>query len=195
MKCIVPLAGPDLIHPVHGLRPLLDYHGQPLLAAALESRPWRAALQSSDFIFVVRAVEPLEVLTAYLAATWPGSRIIVLSDLTEGAMLTVMAGLALAADDEPLIVDLADILFEADLSPTALLVGKVGCVVPCFASSDDCYSYLRSEDGRVVEAAEKRVISDAAPNLVTSCSENSPTRVKTSPRRSRPRAMADFAPK
>ena len=40
-----------------------------------------------------------------------------------------------------------------------------------------------------------RVISDGAPNRVTSCSENSSTRVKTAPRRSRPSPMAAFAPK
>ena len=41
----------------------------------------------------------------------------------------------------------------------------------------------------------ERVISEGAPNRVTSCSENSPTRVNTAPRRSRPSAMAAFAPK
>ena len=40
-----------------------------------------------------------------------------------------------------------------------------------------------------------RVIRLGAPNLVTSCSENSPTREKMAPRRSRPMPMAAFAPK
>ncbi len=41
----------------------------------------------------------------------------------------------------------------------------------------------------------ERVISDGAPNRVTSCSENAPTRVKIAARRSRPTPMAAFAPK
>ena len=40
-----------------------------------------------------------------------------------------------------------------------------------------------------------RVIRLGAPNFVTSCSENSPTREKMAPRRSRPAPMAAFAPK
>ncbi|MNI86921.1 hypothetical protein D3C73_1440610 [compost metagenome] len=40
-----------------------------------------------------------------------------------------------------------------------------------------------------------RVIKDGAPNLVTSCSENSPTLLKMASRRSRPIPMAAFAPK
>ena len=41
----------------------------------------------------------------------------------------------------------------------------------------------------------ERVMRLGAPNLVTSCSENSPTRWKMAPRRSRPSPMAALAPK
>ena len=79
-------------------------------------------------------------------------------------MLTAMAGIAmLPQDGEAIVVDLADILFEAGpANPENLLVGQVGALIPCFRSSEPCYSYLRMDGERVVEAAEKRVISDLA---------------------------------
>lgn len=164
MKCIVPLAGPDLEHPEHRFRPWYPYRGERILQHALEGRSWRGKLDGSDFVFVVRHVAGVADLEAWLAATWPGCRIVRLSHATGGALFSAMAGIAAIADtDEPVIIDLADILFDCgneDL--TALIAGDVGAVVPCFSSDEPCYSYLRMEDGNVVEAAEKRVISDRA---------------------------------
>ncbi len=164
MKCVVPLAGPDLVHPVHEFRPWVPLGGLPLLERALGSRPWKGQLASSDHVFVLRETPQIERLEAWLRERWPGSRQVRLSHLTEGALYSALAGVAgLSGDDEPIVVDLADILFEdgpQDLE--ALFDGETGMVVPCFDSDEPCFSYLRSEDGRVVEAAEKRVISRAA---------------------------------
>lgn len=79
-------------------------------------------------------------------------------------MLTALAGVAmLSDDDEAVVIDLADILFSTGpTDPEAMLHGRVGAMIPCFISNEPCYSYLRKEAGRVVEAAEKRVISEYA---------------------------------
>lgn len=164
MKCVVPLAGPDLVHPAHGFRPLVPVEGVPLLERALRSRAWAGQLAGSDHVFVTRAVDDIERLEAWLADRWPGCRIVRLGSMTDGAMLSALAGIAaLGGDDEVIAVDLADILFaDGPADPQALFDAGVGAVIPVFESQEDCYSYLRSEGGRVVEAAEKRVISDAA---------------------------------
>jgi hypothetical protein len=164
MKCIVPLAGPDLVHPDYGFRPMYPVDGRTLLEVAIEGRPWRAGLTGSDFTFVVREVKELGRLTCWLEATWPGCTIVRLPVLTGGAMFSALSGVALQrAEGEVLCIDLADILFQGDLSdPELLFVDRVGMIVPCFRSDDPCYSYLRTEDGQVVEAAEKRVISEHA---------------------------------
>jgi hypothetical protein len=164
VKCVVPLAGPDLVHPQHGFRPLVLSGGQPLLRRALDMRAWRKSLAASDYVFVVREVDAIGDLVDWLDANWPGCRVVRLPALTEGALYSVLAGVAAyVGDDEPLIVDLADMLFAegpADI-PAALRPGA-GMVIPVFASTESCYSYLRSENGHVVEAAEKRVISGDA---------------------------------
>ncbi|ESQ78649.1 hypothetical protein [Asticcacaulis sp. YBE204] len=163
MKCIVPLAGPDLYTEAYGLRPLMDLNGTPLIEAALKARAWEKTLRPEDYIFVVRQVEALPQLTAYLDATWPGCRVVTLSNLTGGALFSVLAAMALVASDEPLIVDLGDILFsEGPQDPQALFTDGVGAVVPVFTSDESCYSYLTIEDGRVTGAREKVVISNNA---------------------------------
>ena len=40
MNVVVPLAGPDFVHPLYGVRPLFEVDGRPLILTALESRPW-----------------------------------------------------------------------------------------------------------------------------------------------------------
>ncbi len=163
MKCIVPLAGPDLQTDAYGLRPLFEVGGQTILERALRGRAWSRRLAPQDYIFVVREVPDLPRLEAYLTATWPGSRTVVLSDLTGGALFSVLAAMALTAPGEPLIVDLADIVFATGPEDPEALIGEgFDAVVPVFKASDACYSYLRIEDGRVVEAREKVVISDNA---------------------------------
>jgi hypothetical protein len=162
VKCIVPLAGGDLEHPVHGFRPWVPVEGERLLKRALDQRAWRSRLSGSDFVFVVRSVAKVDELEAWLSAEWPGCAIVRLPAMTRGAMFTALAGIAaLPADNEPIVVDLADILFGG-IDPSELLGQDVGAVIPCFVSNEDCYSYLRMNHGEVVEAAEKRVISDRA---------------------------------
>lgn len=164
MKCIVPLAGPDLWTERHGFRPLFDLDGTPLIEAALKARAWAGKLGQEDYVFVLREVPRLAELVAYLRATWPGCRIITLSDLTGGALFSVLAAMALVRPDEPLIVDLADILFSSGpADPDALFTREGhGAIVPVFTSSEDCYSYLTIVDGLVTEAREKQVISNNA---------------------------------
>ena len=156
MKCIVPLAGPDLFDSINGFRPLVLHGGIPILIQALNRRAWRRKLRDDDFVFVVRDVAEIRTLKNALGFHWPGCRVVELSQLTQGALLTVVAGLAMVGDDEPVIVDLADILFsEGPQDPAADLGLNVGAIVPVFRSTSSAYSYLRSENGAVVEAAEK----------------------------------------
>lgn len=164
MKCIVPLAGGDLVHPQYRFRPWFPVEGQPLLRLALGQRAWAARLSSPDYIFVLRDVDGVDLLAGWLRDEWPGCTILRLSRMSGGAMLTALAGVAMLPDgDEAVVIDLADILFRTGpTDPESMLTESVGAIIPCFISSEPCYSYLRKEEGRVVEAAEKRVISECA---------------------------------
>ncbi|MGC4410017.1 hypothetical protein D4A92_22345 (plasmid) [Rhizobium rosettiformans] len=164
MKCIVPLAGPDVWSDRYGLRPLFKVDGLPLIDLALTSRAWKGKLGGEDYIFVLRETEGGEQLKAHLSASFPRCRFVTLSHLSGGALFSTLAAMALVEPTEPLIIDLADILFSHGPADPAALFAKegLGAAVPVFPSSQSCYSYLRIENGFAVEAREKQVISDHA---------------------------------
>ena len=163
--CVVPLAGPDLIHLTLGPRPLLPVDGRPLIDVALRGRRWAGALTPRDHVFVVRQVPGVEAVISHLETSFPGCGIVRLPWITDGALLSALAGVAvLPASAGPLIIDLADILFTGGPSAEALTAwpDDLGALVPWFASDDPGYSYLRCDDDLVLEAAEKLRISDRA---------------------------------
>lgn len=168
MPCIVPLAGPQLTHPDFGLIARYPVDGEPLLRRTLETRPWWTAgrVTAHDLIFVLREGPELDDLRAAVAGWYPGCRIVVLSHLSQGALLSALAGAAAVATLQgPLIIDLADIIYSTDMDPERMFAAAadLGAIVPCFMADDPCYSYVRMDvDGTVMEAAEKRVISNHA---------------------------------
>jgi hypothetical protein len=167
MRIVVPLAGPDFIRPDGSVKAEIVVQGQPMLCAALGSRPWAAEVAPEKHVFVMAdRPETRAFASGPLARWYPGAAQVFLGQSTRGAALSALAGVAMSvADDGPLIVDLADILFASDLNPGSVFSRdpECGAIALAFQSKSPSYSYLRLDhDGRVVEAAEKRVISTNA---------------------------------
>ena len=169
MMCIVPLAGPDVVHPTHGIKPLMAVDGLPLVEAALTGRPWwrQGLLRPEGLVFVLRRdLEASAELETVLRTRFPGAAFAWLGELSGGALWSALAGTALLRrPDAPLCIDLVDILYECDdlVADRFAADADLAAVVPWFESSESCYSYLRMDaQGRVSEAAEKRVISTHA---------------------------------
>jgi hypothetical protein len=167
MQCVVPLAGPQLTHPDYGLIAKYPVDGVPLLRRTIETRRWwkDGHLSARDLTFVLRAGPELEELRAAVQDWFAGCTIVLLPRVTRGALLTALAGAAaVRAIDEPLIIDLADILYDVDIDISDIFGSQaVGAAVTCFEDNDICYSYFRfSADGNVEFAAEKDVISSNA---------------------------------
>lgn len=163
MHIVVPLAGPDFQRPDGALKPLTPIDGAPLLRRALDSRPWADRVPPECCSFVLHdSAAARGFATDCLSRWYPASRHIYLSAFTQGAAMSAAAGVVAQAGqvDGPLIVDLADILYSCPEDPLAVPWVDTGGVALTFDSDDPRYSYLRTdENGRVVEAAEKRVIS------------------------------------
>jgi hypothetical protein len=162
MKCVIPLAGPDIFLEGRGFKPLIDLDGDTLIHRTLAGRPWAAVLAPEDYIFVTRSDIGTSELNDYLRATWPGCRVVTIPGITDGAMLSALAGILMVPDDTPVIVDLADIMFDAPDLEAITFDDRLGAIIPSFKSQEPIYSYLVIENGVVTQAAEKRVISDNA---------------------------------
>jgi hypothetical protein len=163
--CIVPLAGPDFHDPAYGVKPFIRVGGETLIEATLGRRAWlrNGLLRNADIVFVLRDTSCAADAATRLSQMFPGARFVFLSDGTGGALLSALAGVSLARDKGPVVVDLADLAFDTDDETSAQLAApRVDGFIPWFHSTDPAYSYLRFEDRRIVETAEKRVISSHA---------------------------------
>lgn len=164
MTVIVPLAGPDFVLSNGGVKAAVDVDGEPLLRRVLMSRPW--VVTAKAYIFVLHEDLPSRRFADdHLSVWFPGCATVFVSRATAGAALSVAIGVAMAdVADEPLIVDLADIIIDLDEDPVRRFEDpRVHGVAVTFESSRPEYSYIRLDpSGRFVEAAEKRVISNHA---------------------------------
>jgi hypothetical protein len=131
----------------------------------METRPWwiEGRLRANDLVFVLREGDELREIREAVLGWFPGCRIVTLSHLTKGALLSALAGAAAITKlDEPLIIDLADILYGADVNIEERFDADptTGAIATYFDANDSCYSYFTfAPDGSVEFAAEKKVIS------------------------------------
>ncbi len=167
MYCLIPLAGPDCYDSKFGIRPLIDLEGDPLIKNILTSRFWYQSgeVSNPDLIFILRDNPRVHELKQYLQNTFPGCQWIIISNLTKGALLSASAGTSLVEDFHvPIAVDLVDLKYQADFSPTELFQKNLDLfgIIPYFHSSNEKYSYLQLDENRLKRAAEKQVISSFA---------------------------------
>jgi hypothetical protein len=169
VKVVVPLAGPDFEREDGSVKAELLVGGQPLLRRCLEGRGWwqRGQVRDGDLVFVLRDTPRSRRFAAETLAAWyPGARIVTLSATADGAALSALAGIALTGSETgPLCVDLVDIEYRSTFDPSRCFAQRssVGAAALVFHSTNPAYSYLRTDnEGNVVEAAEKRVISQHA---------------------------------
>ena len=162
---IVPLAGPDFISPLGKIKGLTPILGQPLLRHALDSRPW--ASQVSSYTFVLKDTDESRSFAHVFLRNWyPRCRIVFLTETARGAACSVLAGLAIQQSlNTPIVIDLADILYSSNVEVCDVFLRHPDCgaLALVFESTNPSYSYLRTDmHDRVIEAAEKRVISKFA---------------------------------
>jgi len=167
LKCCVPLAGPDIYTEKFGLKPAHEIDGVPLLVKAIHSRNWYGkTLFEKDLIFIMRDFEFVNDLQSLIRDNFPNGKQIVISHVTSGALMSAMAGVSLIENcNEPIVVDLVDILFKSQFDPELLFSENISIegIIPFFTSNNPQYSYLLIDDNlHVTKTREKDVISNNA---------------------------------
>lgn len=165
LNIIIPLAGNDFERPDGSVKAEMPIGETTLLGATLEARPWWSA--AAVPVFVLRDTPASQrYARETLLVRYPAARIVWLSRMSGGAALSAAAGAALVAfPDAPVIVDLCDIIFDSDADMAAIFAADpdLGGLALTFRSRIPHYSYIRlADDGRMLEAKEKIVISDNA---------------------------------
>ena len=163
---IIPLAGPDFFSEKFGLKPFYKIDGrQYLIDYILNSRPW-SENNGDLFIFVLKNDAPyLQELINHIKSRYLDPKFVFLGSYSKGSLFSALAGSALISDfDAPVIIDLADIFFNLDLNVKDCFFNNkhIDCIVPYFHSSHSLFSYLSIQNGFVIDAREKEVISNNA---------------------------------
>lgn len=161
MYCIIPLAGPDVYE--NGIRPLTPFKGKPLIQSVLHSRSWFSDL---ELIFVLRENPLLNTLKNSLLSIFPNASFVTVSHLCRGALMSAQAATSLITNfNRPIVIDLADILYQTSFSPQFFFTkdDHLMGIIPYFTSDHPKYSYIElDENGSLLEAKEKQVISSHA---------------------------------
>lgn len=167
MIVVIPMAGrgsrfkgeqivkPKPLHEVAG-RPLVDWALDAIRALPVETVVF-VALREHDEAFGV------EQIVRGLPGEWR-SEVVLLDDVTEGQLCTVLAAREFIREGVPLLVGNCDTFVEPAL-PTTLVdhgLGQRGTIIVADMPGDRWSFALTDENGALVKVAEKVRISDEA---------------------------------
>ena len=167
MNIVMPMAGRgsrfvEVGHTVP--KPLIDVRGRPMYAWAMDSLPLGLA-KRVIFICLAEHLHDRTLADDIEARYHTFDPIIVSLDrVTEGQACTVLEARSSIDNDAPLVIYNADTFSTSGLEARLrTLPNDVDGVLSVFRAAGDKWSFARTEpDGRVVETAEKRRISEWA---------------------------------
>lgn len=165
-RIVIPMAGRGSRYAQHGWdipKPLIQVAGRPMIFWALESLQ---GLQPVEIIFVVlkEHEEQFDLTTSFKAVLNVPFRMVVIPDVTEGQLCTVMAAKEFINDDCGVLVASSDTLVIGNLLPEIELINKnPGGVISVMDLPGDQWSFAKADaQGNVLTVAEKVRISDNA---------------------------------
>ena len=145
---------------------LVEIAGEPLLQHVLRGLAPLSARPDSRLVCVLRREENLRHHTgASIQLLEPRARLVEINGDTAGAACTALLAIEEVVPDEPLIVANGDQIIDADLAAAVSDFERRGLDggIIVFKDIHPRWSFVKcSPDGQVIEAAEKRPISNLA---------------------------------
>lgn len=160
MNIVIPMAGAGsrfVTAGYHIPKPFIPIKGRAMIEHVLDN----VGVPGAKFYLLSR----IEHLT-YVANTTIPSRtdvsFVLINQPTEGAACTVLRAERFIDNDEPLLIANSDQWVRYDVDAWQKLIGACDGAIMTFSADHPKWSYAREEGGRVIEVAEKRVISEHA---------------------------------
>jgi len=166
LKVIIPIAGSsELFNPSEYFypKPLIEINGRPMIEVVLDSlHEFSVPL---DIIFIIRNEDAKKYyLENTLKILAKNAGIVTLKKETKGALCSVLMAIDQVNDDDELLIlngdQIIDESFDAIYQYWQSNQSDGGLVT--FRSVHPRWSYVKSEDGLVIETAEKKPISNYA---------------------------------
>jgi beta-phosphoglucomutase-like phosphatase (HAD superfamily)/dTDP-glucose pyrophosphorylase len=172
IEYLVPDSFPNILIPMAGSgsrffnagykdpKPLIDVDGKPMIQRVVEN-----IKIPGSYIFIVQSEHYEKYsLESKLSDLVPGCKIIQVSGVTDGAARTALLAKQYIDNQRPLIISNSDQLLDWDSSDfisQLLEVGSDGNMA-LFLANEDKWSYAKIKNNRIIEVAEKVVISNNA---------------------------------
>lgn len=167
MNIVIPMAGRGQRFVDAGFtapKPLIDVGGRPMYSWAVDSLPLELAARLI-FVCLREHLESLE-LERDIRARYGRHEVEIraIDEVTEGQACTVLTVREMIDSELPLLIFNSDTWFRSDLGlRVQSLPGSVAGLIGVFRAEGERWSFARVDaDGRVVETAEKRRISEWA---------------------------------
>ena len=143
-------------------KPLIPVNGIPMIRVVIENlRP----SMPHRFIFICQKAHIAEHDLLSKASVWaPGSEIVVVDDLTEGAACTVLVAEKLINNDDPLMIANSDQYVDVDIDVYLSAMDKKNFdgLMMTMKANDPKWSFVGMRGDLVTQVVEKKVISDEA---------------------------------
>lgn len=166
MKVVVPMAGRGSRFANSSFsrpKPLIDVLGKPMFTWAIESLD---GMDYSEIIFIALKEHESqfglsELMNKYVKVPF---QLVLIDEVTEGQLCTVLAAKSIINADESVLVIASDTLIEGNLlADLTSETDEVDGIISVLDLPGEQWSFAKvDEDGRVIEVAEKKRISDCA---------------------------------
>ena len=159
-------------------KPLIDVNGKPMIELIVDHLKPKV---DHKFIFICQKehYDTYDLYNILKNATRDKFEIVKINGVTEGAACTVLTAAQYINNEDDLVIANSDQYIQTDFSDfiRKARASKKDGVIMTFKASHPKLSYARADKtGRVIEVAEKRVISDRATvGIYYFCSTYTPT--------------------
>lgn len=165
LRIVIPMGGEARRFQERGFtfpKPLIEVRGKPMIEVVARNL---APSEPHRFVFVARQEDLSRwALGEVLRLVSPGCRVVPLRRPTSGALCSVLLAMEEIADDGELLIANGDQFLDVAMDRFLDRVRSSGADggILTFPSKHPKWSFVREEDGVVVQVAEKRPISDSA---------------------------------
>ena len=158
LNIIVPASGRGSRFVAAGYKdpkPLIDVNGKHMISRVIANvKP----SQPHQFTVLMQKEHAIQGRVAGIY----DCRLMLIDEVTQGAACTVLLTREFIDNDDPLMIVNSDQLLDFSVDQFLASAAPWDGAIVTFPASDPKWSYVRKEDGFVVEVAEKRPISEEA---------------------------------
>lgn len=140
-------------------KPLIQFLGKRMIEHVVDAVP----LDTHKIFMVLQEHEDQHSVSQFIESRWPGSDVVLIDQVTEGAACTVLLAKHLINNDVPLAILNSDNIIRWTPRPLTSFETQTDGIIMVFEDNDPKWSYADvNADGLVTRVVEKQAVSKFA---------------------------------